>query len=271
MFWAIVQPSERKRSKQQEEEDFQLKLERMRQEAEIKRLKAETNAQIREAQLKGLAATVRTARAQVTGGKTDTIITEERIVDGSLSGTQGQLSEATPPAQLPGPTTPLSDSSESAPESTSPAMTSSDSVDPVPTESTSVDPIYLVLRPAPTGKDLTILVAQIWQAQRDRGVTPTLETIAVDIKEAGYQVPDRITIGRSLREVANQQNTRRTDTSSPRPGTPAFKSAVRREIRRMEAELETPTISHIAARLNESEANVTPTFNAIMAERQQLA
>jgi hypothetical protein len=68
LFWAIVQPSERKRSKQQEEEDFQQKLERMRQEAEIKRLKAETNAQIREAQLKGLAATVRAARAQIGDG-----------------------------------------------------------------------------------------------------------------------------------------------------------------------------------------------------------
>jgi hypothetical protein len=52
----------------------------MRQEAEIKRLKAETNAQIREAQLKGLAATVKAARQQI-GGQQETTVKEERIVD----------------------------------------------------------------------------------------------------------------------------------------------------------------------------------------------
>jgi hypothetical protein len=49
-----------------------MKLERLRQEGEIKRLKAETTAQIREAQLKGLASTVRAARQQIGGPESDT-------------------------------------------------------------------------------------------------------------------------------------------------------------------------------------------------------
>jgi len=65
LFWALVQPSEQRKSMAEEREGHVMKLERMRQEAEIKRLKAESNAQIREAQLKGLAATVRSARSQL--------------------------------------------------------------------------------------------------------------------------------------------------------------------------------------------------------------
>ena len=65
LFWALVQPSEQRKSLADEREGHVMKLERMRQEAEVKRLKAESNAQIREAQLKGLAATVRAARSQI--------------------------------------------------------------------------------------------------------------------------------------------------------------------------------------------------------------
>ncbi|HKD76591.1 MAG TPA: hypothetical protein VKB76_13895, partial [Ktedonobacterales bacterium] len=65
LFWAIVQPAERRRSASEERENHLMKLERVKQEAEIKRLKAESNAQIREAQLKGLAASMKTARAQI--------------------------------------------------------------------------------------------------------------------------------------------------------------------------------------------------------------
>ncbi len=65
LFWAIVQPAERRRSMAEERESHAMKLERLKQEAEIKRLKAEANAQIREAQLKGLAASMKAARAQI--------------------------------------------------------------------------------------------------------------------------------------------------------------------------------------------------------------
>ena len=67
LFWAIVQPAVGKKSLADEQESHQMKMERLKQEAEYKRLRAEANAQIRSAQLKGLAATVRSARAQVTG------------------------------------------------------------------------------------------------------------------------------------------------------------------------------------------------------------
>lgn len=80
LFWAIVQPAERKRSRVAEEEDFQRKLERTRQEVELKRMKAEANAQIREAQLKGFAATMRAARDQIGGAvaaDTPVMVTED--------------------------------------------------------------------------------------------------------------------------------------------------------------------------------------------------
>lgn len=68
LFWAIVQPAERKRNRTAEEEDHQARLDRLRQEAEIKQLKAQTTAQIRAAQIKGLAATINAARGQITSG-----------------------------------------------------------------------------------------------------------------------------------------------------------------------------------------------------------
>lgn len=69
LFWAIVQPAVGKRSAAEEAEDHESKMIRLKQEAEYKRLRAEANAQIRAAQLKGLAATMRSARAQVSGAE----------------------------------------------------------------------------------------------------------------------------------------------------------------------------------------------------------
>lgn len=67
LFWAIVQPAIAKPTAQDAEMDHALKLQRLQQEAEYKRLRAEANATIRAAQLQGIAATVRQARAQMTG------------------------------------------------------------------------------------------------------------------------------------------------------------------------------------------------------------
>jgi hypothetical protein len=69
LFWAIVQPAVQRRSLAEEQESHVMRMERLKQEAEIKRLKAEANAQVRQAQLKGLVATVRSAREQIAGGK----------------------------------------------------------------------------------------------------------------------------------------------------------------------------------------------------------
>ena len=71
LFWAIVQPAIGKRSAAEAAEDHEAKLLRLKQEAEYKQQRAEANAQIRAAQLKGLAATVRSARAQI-GGQEET-------------------------------------------------------------------------------------------------------------------------------------------------------------------------------------------------------
>ena len=64
LFWAIVQPTETGRSLRQLQESHAERLLRMQQEAELKRIKAETNAKIREAQLRGMAQTAAAARDQ---------------------------------------------------------------------------------------------------------------------------------------------------------------------------------------------------------------
>lgn len=91
LFWAIVQPAERKRSASEERENHQMKMERLKQEAEIKRLKAEANAQIREAQLKGLASTVKAARAQITGKQQQYEAPQEVIVEADPAPVQPAL------------------------------------------------------------------------------------------------------------------------------------------------------------------------------------
>ncbi len=83
LFWAIVQPVETRRSRAAEESDFQAKIDRMKQEAELKRVKAEANAQIRAAQIKGLASTARAARAQLGAAMTNG--EEDQVVEGTVS------------------------------------------------------------------------------------------------------------------------------------------------------------------------------------------
>ncbi|HEX9036073.1 MAG TPA: Yip1 family protein [Ktedonobacterales bacterium] len=67
LFWAIVQPIEKNRSLRHMRESHAERLLRLQQEAEVKRLKAETNARIREAQLRGMAQTAAAAREQAAG------------------------------------------------------------------------------------------------------------------------------------------------------------------------------------------------------------
>ena len=62
-----------------------MKLVRLQQEAEYKRLRAEANAGIRTAQLKGFAATVRAAREQVGGPQGEATVTEEAQIPGPVS------------------------------------------------------------------------------------------------------------------------------------------------------------------------------------------
>jgi hypothetical protein len=64
LFWAIVQPTQSGRSLRQLQESHAERLLRLQQESELKRLRAETNAKIREAQLRGMAQTAAAARAQ---------------------------------------------------------------------------------------------------------------------------------------------------------------------------------------------------------------
>jgi hypothetical protein len=67
LFWAVVQPTQTGRTLRQLQESHAERLMRMQQEAELKKLRAETNAKIREAQLRGMAATAVAARNQASG------------------------------------------------------------------------------------------------------------------------------------------------------------------------------------------------------------
>ena len=97
LFWAIVQPAVGKKSAAEAEEDHQQKLIRLQQEAEYKRLRAEANAGIRAAQLKGLAATVKAAREQVGNQPGEATVTEEPQVSGPASGELPALPERVVP------------------------------------------------------------------------------------------------------------------------------------------------------------------------------
>jgi hypothetical protein len=65
LFWALVQPTQTNRSLRQLQEGHAEHLLRVQQEAEIKRAKAEANAAVRAAQLRGMARTAATAREEV--------------------------------------------------------------------------------------------------------------------------------------------------------------------------------------------------------------
>jgi hypothetical protein len=64
LFWALVQPTSHRKSLSALAENHQERLMRVQHEAELKRLRAEANAKVREAQLKGMAQTAAAARAQ---------------------------------------------------------------------------------------------------------------------------------------------------------------------------------------------------------------
>jgi hypothetical protein len=64
LFWALVQPTSHRKSLSALAENHAEKLMRVQHEAELKRLRAEANAKVREAQLKGMAQTAAAARAQ---------------------------------------------------------------------------------------------------------------------------------------------------------------------------------------------------------------
>jgi len=67
LFWAIVQPSERRRSSHEEQQSHEARMLKIKLDAEMKAAKASASATVREAQLKGLAASVKAARNQMTG------------------------------------------------------------------------------------------------------------------------------------------------------------------------------------------------------------
>ncbi|HEX8994987.1 MAG TPA: hypothetical protein VF812_03040 [Ktedonobacterales bacterium] len=67
LFWAIVQPTERKRDLRYLQNTYAERVMKTQQEAQLKAIRAEANAKVREAQLRGMAATAVAAREQAAG------------------------------------------------------------------------------------------------------------------------------------------------------------------------------------------------------------
>jgi hypothetical protein len=104
LFWALVQPTATRRSLRQLQESHEERMLRMKQEAEIKALRADANAKVREAQLRGMAATAVAARkqaAQLISQRKSTTSLEEGEVDGEAASlpagaSAGALASGTP-------------------------------------------------------------------------------------------------------------------------------------------------------------------------------
>lgn len=67
LFWAIVQPTQRHRDLRHLQDSYAERVLRTQQEAQLKAIRAEANAKVREAQLRGMAQTAVAARGQVAG------------------------------------------------------------------------------------------------------------------------------------------------------------------------------------------------------------
>jgi hypothetical protein len=67
LFWAIVQPTEKNRDLRHLQNTHAERVLKTQQEAELKRIRAEANATVREAQLRGMAQTAVAAREQAAG------------------------------------------------------------------------------------------------------------------------------------------------------------------------------------------------------------
>jgi hypothetical protein len=67
LFWAVVQPTEKNRDLRHLQMSHAERVMKTQQEAELKRIRAEANAKVREAQLRGMAQTAVTAREQAAG------------------------------------------------------------------------------------------------------------------------------------------------------------------------------------------------------------
>ena len=96
LFWAIVQPAERRRNVSEQAEEFELKKLRMQQASELKKMRAEANAQVRGAQLAGLAASMKAARTQIGAAMTNNAVNADEHLTDTLG--DGAAANIDPPS-----------------------------------------------------------------------------------------------------------------------------------------------------------------------------
>ena len=154
----------------------------------------------------------------------------------------------------------------------------------------------------PTGSAWQELIAGVmatWQATHGDQV-PTVTQIAAAVVNLGYVRPTdeviRLTVAQMTTvddsdehddaafsqqsgteeeatqaiAMSNSQSPLPRDKArpAPKPGTKAYKSWVKKEIGRIESNLETPTPALLAQRLNEAVSDITPVFDELMNERR---
>jgi hypothetical protein len=102
LFWAIVQPTQTNRSLRQMQESHEEHLLRVQQDAEIKRARAEANAAVRAAQLRGMARTIATGREEIGAVVKRRGTGEFPVVDADPSPDDGALPEGGEVLALPG-------------------------------------------------------------------------------------------------------------------------------------------------------------------------
>jgi hypothetical protein len=108
LYWALVQPIEHRRNLAHLAQSHQERLLKVQQEAEMKRVRAEANATVREAQLKGMAQTAATARQQLFTRRPPVgqPPLAPQAPDRQMSTTAVTASKATPAREAPTPATP---------------------------------------------------------------------------------------------------------------------------------------------------------------------
>jgi hypothetical protein len=102
LFWAIVQPTQTNRSLRQMQESHEEHLLRVQQEAEIKRARAEANAAVRAAQLRGMARTIATGREEIGAVVKRRASGEFPVVDADPTLDEGAIADSGEMLALPG-------------------------------------------------------------------------------------------------------------------------------------------------------------------------
>jgi hypothetical protein len=218
LFWAVVQPTEKNRDLRHLQMTHAERVMKTQQEAELKRIKAEANAKVREAQLRGMAQTAVAARQQAAG-----FLAQRRDAQGNAlpEGEETPAIEAAQGSDLP---------ALSAPEETTVVTGSADESEPTRLFSPSrrdlagagrgsremynhAAPATTVARPEPIGAR----AAMAQPALLNDATPDTLAGVADADVAASWPARPRPNVGAGIAAFFPSDNDAMTGTTGPRP------------------------------------------------------